>query len=184
VRLDCVRCGLKKGQPMSTEWGVTSATTAQGCPMNMVERARRFVESLLEPREGGARTAGSGTPSVTGATNARCATWGERSSYSEADRRWGRYQRYAWRVQRKALDVYFVVGGSLRTVCEVLHGEVAPGAGLAGCGWTKSHRARREHRPTAASRPCPFCVCARRRQSTIACACGPGQPALFFCSPR
>lgn len=112
--------------------------------MNILERARAFVQSLLKAPEGhvcpycGKRyTKRHGSyertlRDVGGAQEVRIQRhWCHlcQRSYSEPDRRFGRYQRYARRVQRKALDLYVHVGGSLRTLAEVLRGEVAPGAG-------------------------------------------------------
>ena len=45
------------------------------------------------------------------------------------DRRWARGGRYGREVQRKALDLYFHVGASLRQTAEWLRGEVVPGTG-------------------------------------------------------
>lgn len=39
------------------------------------------------------------------------------------------YQRYAHRLQRKALDLRLQLGGSLRRVAAWLHAEIAPGSG-------------------------------------------------------
>lgn len=85
--------------------------------MNILERAQAFVESLLKPRDerecphcGKRYTKRNGYYERTlrdlgGAEVVRVQRhWRNlcRRSYSEQDRRWGRFQRYARRVQRKA----------------------------------------------------------------------------------
>jgi len=112
--------------------------------MNILEQARGFVQSLRVAKDGrqcpscGLRlTKKNGSyrrtlRDVGGAQQVRvqrywCYVCGK--SYSLPDWRWAPYQRYARRVQRKALDLYVHFSGSLRAVRDVVRGEVAPGAG-------------------------------------------------------
>ncbi len=112
--------------------------------MNMVQRGREFVQSLLQggdPRQcpycGYRMTKKHGHYTRTvrllgGAQQVdvprhwchRC-----RKTYSVTDRRWVRSARYGREVQRKALDLYFYVGASWRQATEWLRGEVVPGLG-------------------------------------------------------
>lgn len=112
--------------------------------MNILQRGVRFVE-LLRSADDGRRCVHCGyritkkhgryvrTVRLLGGAQRvavqrywchRC-----RRSYAARDRRWARGMRYGREVHRKALDMYFHVGASLRCVAEWLRGEVAPGAG-------------------------------------------------------
>jgi transposase-like protein len=112
--------------------------------MNILEQARAFVESLLGQTEGkrcphcGLRlTKRNGSyrrvvRDVGGPIEVRVQRYWCHvcdRSYSQGDQRWARWGRYARRVQRKALDLYVYLGGSLRAVSEVMRGEVVAGAG-------------------------------------------------------
>jgi hypothetical protein len=128
--------------------------------MNILQRAQRFVESWVNPgdprrcpycRYGLTKKHGTyprpvrllGGVKVVRVQRYWCHRCGR--SYSPPDRRWARYARYGREVQRKALDMYFHVGGSLRATAEWLRGEVAPGQGRSRhwCPWRRAGRADR-----------------------------------------
>lgn len=114
--------------------------------MNILQQAFDFVQRLLKPDDP-ARcpyckrklTKKNGTRPVTmrdlGGVGAERLQrrWCHlcRRSYSEADPRREKWARYTRRVQRKGLDMYVHLGGSLRGVAEWIRAEVNPGTGRA-----------------------------------------------------
>jgi hypothetical protein len=138
---------------------------AKTIPMNIIQRAERFVESLIRPADprqcahcGYRLTKKHGSywrrvRLLAGAKRVRVQRyWCPRCRrpYGASDRRWARYGRG---VQRKALDRYIHVGGSLRATAEWLRGELAPGSGrsrqwcppglTARTGWRREARSGR-----------------------------------------
>jgi transposase-like protein len=109
--------------------------------MNIIHQAKEFVQRLLNPNDprrcpycGKRMTKKNGSYEVTirdldgrGAHRERCQRrWCHlcHKSYSGQDPRRAKHARYTRRVQRKGLDMYFHLGGSLRRTTEFLRSEI------------------------------------------------------------
>ncbi len=114
--------------------------------MNSITQAQRFVNQLRQPADprqcpfcGWRYTKKHGTypRTVRDLGGVRTERWQRywchpcHCTYTPAHPNCARYQRYARRVQRKALDVRLHFDGSLRKVADLLRTEISPGSGRA-----------------------------------------------------